>query len=52
MGTEIDFLVKYAMNKNVNLLGGYSHFFAGKFLRQTGNNDDADYFYLQSLLKF
>ena len=52
MGREIDFLVKYAMNKNVNLLGGYSHFFAGKFLRQTGANDDADYFYLQSLLKF
>lgn len=51
-GSEIDFLVKYSMNKNISLLGGYSHFFAGKFLKQTGANDDADYFYLQSILKF
>jgi len=29
-----------------------SHFFTGKFLAQSGANDDADYFYLQSALKF
>lgn len=52
VGSEADFLLKYAMNKNINLLGGYSHFFAGTFLARTGANDDADFFYLQSLLKF
>ncbi|MEK6567502.1 MAG: alginate export family protein [Candidatus Omnitrophota bacterium] len=52
LGSEIDLLVKYGLNKNVSLLGGVSHFFAGKFLAQSGANDDADYFYLQSALKF
>ena len=53
LGSEADFLLKYAMNKNVALLGGYSRFFAGTFLaRGNGNNDDANFFYLQSLLKF
>jgi len=52
LGAEVDFLLKYAMNKNVNLLGGYSRFFAGTFLARSGNNDDANFFYLQSLLKF
>lgn len=52
LGSEIDLLVKYGLNKNINLLGGVSHFFAGKFLAQSGANDDADYFYLQSALKF
>lgn len=52
LGSEIDLLIKYGLNKNINLLGGVSHFFAGKFLAQSGANDDADYFYLQSALKF
>ncbi|HAH20520.1 MAG: hypothetical protein A2Y00_05005 [Omnitrophica WOR_2 bacterium GWF2_43_52] len=52
VGSEVDFLLKYAFNKNINLLSGYSHFFAGTFLARTGANDDADFFYLQSLLKF
>ncbi len=52
LGSEADFLLKYAFNKNINLLGGYSHFFAGTFLARTGANDDANFFYLQSLLKF
>jgi len=52
LGSEIDLLVKYGLNKNVSLLGGVSHFFAGKFLAESGANDDADYFYLQSALKF
>ena len=52
LGQEIDFLLKYALNKNINLLGGYSHFFTGTFLARTGANDDANFFYLQSLLKF
>lgn len=52
LGSEVDFLGKYALNKNVSLLGGYSRFFAGTFLARTGANDDADFFYLQSLVKF
>ena len=52
LGSELDFLAKYNFNKNINLLGGVSHFFAGTFLARTGANDDADFFYLQSTLKF
>lgn len=52
LGSEIDAVIKYNWNKNVQLEGGYSHFFAGTFLARTGANDDADFFYLQSILKF
>lgn len=52
LGSEADVVAKYNWNKNIQLEGGYSHFFAGTFLARTGANDDADFFYLQSLLKF
>lgn len=52
LGSEIDVVARYALNKNIGLESGYAHFFAGTFLARTGANDDADFFYLQSLLKF
>ncbi len=52
LGSEADVVAKYNWNKNLQLEGGYAHFFAGTFLERTGANDDADFFYLQSLLKF
>ncbi len=48
VGDEIDLLVDYKFNNNVSVQTGYSHFFAGKYLQETGANDDADFFYMQT----
>lgn len=37
---------------NVKVLAGYSHFFTGDFLTETGSDDDGDFFYLQATLSF
>ncbi len=47
VGDEIDLTAEYKANKVLNVLAGYSHFFADKYLLQTGANDDADFFYTQ-----
>ncbi len=52
VGTEIDFLTKYQLCKNVSVMGGYSHLYAGSFLKDTGSSDDADFFYLQTVIAF
>jgi hypothetical protein len=52
LGSEVDVVARYNWNKNLQLEGGYSHFFAGTFLARTGANDDAHFWYLQSLLRF
>jgi len=51
-GSEIDLLAQWAVNKNLVLEGGYSHFFAGDYLADTGASDDADFGYLQLTLSF
>jgi hypothetical protein len=45
VGQEIDILLKYAYNIHTVILLGYSHFFPGKFIRQTGPDDSADFIY-------
>ncbi len=52
VGNEIDLLAKYQLNSYVGVLSGYSHFFAGDFLDQTGANDDTDLFYVQTIVNF
>jgi hypothetical protein len=55
VGQEIDLTATYAYSKWLNFLVGYSHFFAGDYVRQTSATraqDDADFFYIQSTLKF
>ena len=52
VGSEIDLLAKYKVCNYANLLLGYSHFFAGNFLKDTGSADDADFFYVQTSLNF
>jgi hypothetical protein len=49
LGAEIDLLVRYQFDVHTALLGGYSHFFTGDFLRSTGRGRDIDfgYFILQ-----
>jgi hypothetical protein len=51
-GAEADITVTYALTKNMNLEAGYSHFFAGDYLADTGASDDADFVYLQTGITF
>lgn len=50
VGSEIDFTVVWKAHKNLEVQAGYSHFFAGDFVRDTGAHDDADFAYLMLTL--
>lgn len=50
LGNEIDLLADFKLNNYANFHVGYSHFFAEKYLQQTGGNDDADFVYIQTTL--
>ncbi len=55
VGQEIDLTVKYKMFDNFMVVGGYSHFFADDFLKDTGNGLDdrgIDWAYLMTTVKF
>ena len=52
VGTEVDLLVKYTVDENIKILAGYSHFYAGDYLKQTGSSDDGDFFYFQTVFSF
>jgi hypothetical protein len=45
VGGEIDLLATYAFDAHLMLLGGYSHFFAGEFIDQSGKDQDTDFIY-------
>lgn len=45
IGQEIDIMLKYAYNIHTVFLFGYSHFFPGNFISQTGPDDPADFIY-------
>lgn len=51
VGTELDFLLKWKVNRYVSILAGYTHFFAGEYLRATGGGDDGQFFYMQTSIK-
>lgn len=52
IGNEIDFLAKYKICDYADFWLGYSHLFAGNFLKDTGSMDDADFVYAQTTLSF
>ncbi len=52
LGTEIDFHVKYTPSIWFAVEAGYSHFFAGEFVDDTGDDDDADWGYIQTTITF
>mgnify|MGYP003572687167 CR=1 FL=1 len=53
VGGEIDLTVKYPVNRHLLLVGGYSHFFAGKFVSDSGPPDsDVDFGYLSMQYTF
>lgn len=50
-GNELDLLVTYAPCANFTFTAGYSHFFAGSYLSDTGAGSDADFVYLMTSVK-
>jgi hypothetical protein len=56
LGSEIDFVVGYAVNKFTTIEGGYGHFFTGDYIDSTwaavGGSEDADWVYLQAVVRF
>ena len=51
-GSELDLTVTYKPVKWLALQAGYSHFFAGSYLKDTGAHSDADCVYTQVTFKF
>lgn len=51
-GSEVDFTATYAVTKWLTVEAGYSHFWAGDYLADTGASDDADFGYLQATITF
>jgi hypothetical protein len=51
-GMELDVIVTWKPLKQVSFQGGYSHFFAGDYLKDTGAHDDADFAYIQTVIQF
>ena len=45
VGSEIDLLLNWQIDRHLSSYLGYSHFFAGDFIEQTGPSDDIDFFY-------
>lgn len=51
-GSELDLTVTYTPEKWLSFMAGYSHFFAGDYLSDTGASSDADFAYVQMTIKF
>ena len=51
-GHEIDFVAKWTPAEWLKIEAGYSHFFAGDYLQDTGAHDDADFGYVMTSVKF
>ena len=45
VGSELDLLLDWQIDRHTSFYAGYSHFFAGTFLRQTGAHQDIDFLY-------
>jgi len=52
LGHEIDLVVKYKCSRCLNLQAGYAHFFPGLFIQRTGPSPDADWAFVQGMLRF
>ncbi len=50
-GSELDFRLQWKALKHLDVLAGYSRFFAGPYLDDTGAADDADFAYLMLTFK-
>ncbi|MEO6787349.1 MAG: alginate export family protein [Chthoniobacteraceae bacterium] len=51
-GSEVDFIVKWKVNRFLAVQAGYSHFVSGDYLKSTGFSSDANFGYVQATIKF
>ena len=51
-GEEVDLTATYELAKGVKLQAGYSHFFAGPYLADTGASSDADFGYVMTTISY
>lgn len=51
-GQEIDLTATYEFSENVKVQAGYSHFFAGAYLGDTGADSDADFAYIMTTFAY
>jgi hypothetical protein len=52
VGTELDLLINWQIDRHFSAYFGYSHFFAGDFIEATGPGDDIDFFYAAVMYTF
>ena len=52
IGTEIDLTVSYRINRNLQTAAGYSRFFAGDFIEESGPSEDVDFAYISAQYTF
>jgi len=52
IGREIDLTFWYQMSKHLKLLIGYGYFSAGPFVKDTGSDTNANFFYVQPTIAF
>ena len=52
VGQEIDLTAVYKVNRHLTMQGGYSIFFAGDFLKESGHSSDMHWFYFQTTYRF
>jgi len=53
VGSEIDLTYSTMLNAwPLTILAGYSHFFAGAYVGDTGTSSDANFFFAQSKWSF
>ncbi len=52
VGEELDLLATYRLSAHLNLMLGYSRFFAGPFAKDTGAHDNANFLYTQTVFNF
>ncbi|HEY5891960.1 MAG TPA: alginate export family protein [Chthoniobacterales bacterium] len=52
VGAEIDLTATWKPSKHYSLQAGYSHFFAGEYVDDTGPGSDADFGYLMATVDF
>ena len=52
VGQEIDLTAVYKIDRHLTMQGGYSIFFAGDFLEESGPSSNMHWFYLQTVFRF
>jgi hypothetical protein len=52
LGEELDLTLDYKFNDILTTQLGYSHFIAGRYLKETGAHDNANFVYVQTVFSF